>query len=82
MPQWLMDWWRGYSDEGVDQARWKADFLRRRNAPLPVFQAQGPPVSTWPIVLDTDWCGEGIDSGNGKTFSMGDSTTPAPGIGF
>jgi hypothetical protein len=29
----LRDWWRGYSDEDVDQARWKADFLRRQNHP-------------------------------------------------
>jgi hypothetical protein len=33
MPQWFRDWWRGYSDEDVDQARWKADFLRRQNHP-------------------------------------------------
>jgi hypothetical protein len=29
-------------------------------------------------VLDTDWCGDGIDNATGKNFSLGNPTATTP----
>jgi hypothetical protein len=52
--------------------------LCRHDAPSPSNPAAVQPRATWPAVLDTDWCGDGIDGSTGKTFSLGDSSGTTP----
>lgn len=50
--------------------------LCRLNGPSPASAVTGQPAATWPAVLDTDWCGDGIANSTGVTFAAPGTATP------
>jgi hypothetical protein len=71
--------WYGQTTSGGGQAGTAAVRLCRFNAPLVSHPADGSqPKATWPAVLDTDWCGEGIANTTGVPFGLA-AAGSAPG---
>lgn len=52
--------------------------LCRLNGPSPSAPVGSQPQATWPAVLDTDWCGDGIANSTGVPFGIA-AAGSAPG---